>query len=150
MLENHRNKRLGEASNQASYLETIMTRSMLLLTPFLILATLLMMGCNARPAVPSDAQLELIEGQINEVTQFDDKTLIINMARSARSFCIHRDYSPDAQALMDKAKAVSGTGATVQAKVWVRDPALSKANPEGSSVPGPPWVIIEIHEVTRQ
>ena len=120
------------------------------IAPLLLLTAFMMPGCTSQSAIPKDAEFEVIEGQIDEFRQVDDKTFVVSMPPYARNFCIHRDYSPAAQALLNKAKALSGTGATVQAKVWVRDPALSKANPQGSGVPGPPWVIINLHVVTEE
>lgn len=101
------------------------------------------------PAVPKDAVLDVIEGQIDSVEDIDDKTLGVDMPPYARAFCIHRDYSPNAQFLMDKARSLAGTNKTVQATIWSRDPELSKANPKGSGVPGPSWVIIKLREVTE-
>ena len=114
----------------------------------LLLLTAFMMPGTSHSAIPKDAEFEVIEGQIDEFRQVDDKTFVVSMPPYARNFCIHRNYSP-LQDLLDKAKALSGTGTTVQAKVWVRDPALNKANPQGSGVPGPPWVIINLHVVTE-
>ena len=99
------------------------------------------------PHVPEDAILENIQGPIMELHEpRADGTVSLAIGHYARSFAIHPDFSPDAKALVEFARQAADTGKSIDATVWVRDPELSKANPQGSDIPGPPWVIIRLSE----
>jgi len=99
------------------------------------------------PHVPEDAILENIQGLIMELHgPTADGIVSLSIGPYARSFAIHPDFSPDAKALVEFARQAVNTNMSIDARVWVRDPELSKANPQGSGIPGPPWVIIRLAE----
>lgn len=99
------------------------------------------------PKVPEDAILENIHGPIMELHgPSTDGTVSVTIGRYARSFAIHPDFSPDAKVLVEFARQAVNTDKSIDATVWVRDSELSKANPQGSGIPGPPWVIIRLAE----
>lgn len=129
--------------------------------PLLIAGLLLchsLMGCKptqstevtnleGSPHVPEDAILENIHGPIMELHgPGADGTVSLTIGRYARSFAIHPDFSPDAKMLVEFARQAVDTDKNVDATVWVRDPELSIANPQGSGIPGPPWVITRLAE----
>ena len=99
------------------------------------------------PHVPEDAILEKIQVPLMELHgPRADGTVSVAIGPYARSFAIHPDFSPNAKALVEFARQAVDTDKSIDATVWVRDPELSKANPQGGGIPGPPWVIIRLAE----
>ena len=99
------------------------------------------------PQVPKDAILENIHGPIMELHgPTADGTVSLTIGPNARSFAIHPDFSPDAKVLVEFARQAMDTDKSIDATVWARDPELSKGNPQGSGISGPPWVIIGLAE----
>ena len=106
-----------------------------------------LLSCRSQPVDPPDAHLEQLHGRIREVYGPDGEgSYGLAIGPYQRVFRIHPDYSPDASSLVALAQRLSGTDKSVRATIWTRDPAVGKANPEGSGVPGPAWVVIRLVE----
>lgn len=117
---------------------------LLLIAGLLLCSTII--GCKST-LVPEDAILENIHGPIREIHgPSADGTVSLTIGRHARWFAIHPDLSPDSKVLEEFARQVVNTDKVIDATVWVRDPELTKANPQGNNIPGPPWVIIRLAE----
>lgn len=119
---------------------------------FCFVSVAISIGCIPAPAdsqkqvVPDDAVLTVEETSDFEVRVINGGEIEIEMPPSARVYSIHRDYSPQAETLIDVAKRLAGSGQRVRFTIWNRDPSLNKANLDGSGVPGPPWVVVKLSE----
>ena len=103
-------------------------------------------GCKPT-LVPEGAILENIHGPIREIYgPSADGTVSLTIGSHARWFAIHPDFSPDSRVLEEFARQAVNTQKIIDATVWARDPELTKANPQGNNIPGPPWVIIRLLE----
>lgn len=95
-----------------------------------------------RTSDKAEQELEFIHARITSLATVKDGILAIGLGPMARSFVIHPELSPDAEALATFAREARKAGTQVHATTWIRE-RVSKGD-KGAGGTEWPFVIVRL------